>query len=161
MLNESLLTTTPYSCGPAIAPLHYMRKLMARHLDHLQEEEGGHVAAGSFQLCHRTGHRPVVWQWGPAWQSHSWPMPGHETEQASKSSSCARIIHLWQWHQILVRPRTVSPHEKEAGTETPGWLSKRLHYPSWMQEQAMLVYPVDDIPAFIFLQTCLLSWESL
>lgn len=33
---------------------------MARHLDHMQEEEGGHVAAGSFQLCHRTGHRPVV-----------------------------------------------------------------------------------------------------
>lgn len=55
MFNESLLTTTPHSCGPAMPPLHYMRRSMAMHLDHLQEEEGGHVAAGSFQLCHRTG----------------------------------------------------------------------------------------------------------
>lgn len=36
-------------------------------------------------------------------------------------------------------------------------LCKRLHCPSWMQEQAMLVYVVNDTPAFLFLQTCLPS----
>lgn len=60
MLNESLLTTTAHSCGPAIPPLHYMSRSMAMHLDHLQEAEGERVAAGSFQLCDRTGHRPAV-----------------------------------------------------------------------------------------------------
>lgn len=160
MFNESLLTTTRHSCGPAIPPLHYMRRSMAMHLDHLQEEEGGHVAAGSFQLCHRTGHRPAVWQWGPAWQSHSWPVPS--MQQKRQASPChvpgsylshGRDTKLWLCHTWC------HPRRKRLGQRAPGWLSKRLHYPSWMQEQATLGYPVDDTPGFFSLQTCLLSSE--
>lgn len=160
MFNESLLTTTPHSCGPAMPPLHYMRRSMAMHLDHLQEEEGGHVAAGSFQLCHRTGQTcRVTVRACMAVTRLAYARPCNRTGKQAlvmcqdRTSPIGRDTKFWLCHTWC------HPTRKRLGQRAPGWLSKRLHYPSWMQEQATLVYPVDDTPGFLFLQTCLLSSE--
>ena len=81
---------SPHSCGPAIPPLHSVSRSMAMYWVRLQEEERGRVTADGFQLCHRTGHTPAMWQWVPAWQSHGWPTLGHATEQTSKLLSRAQ-----------------------------------------------------------------------
>lgn len=152
MLTESLLTIMPCSRGPAIPPLHSACRSMAMYLVHSQEEERQHVTADRFQLCHRTGHTPAMWWWGPAWQSYGWLVLGHATEQASKLFSCpgaylshGRDTEIWLCYTWGHTTR------KRLEQRTPSHLSKKLHYPSWMQEQAMLVYPGDDTPAFLFL----------
>lgn len=153
MLNESLLTITPHSCGPAIPPFHYVSRSMAKFLAHLQEGERGRVTADGFQLCHRTGHPPALWRREPAWLSQGWPTRGHAAQQARKLSSRARerTSPIAETPHLGYAPQGVTPQERGWNRGLPAILVKRLHYPSWMQEQAMLVYPVDDTPGFLFL----------
>jgi len=118
MLDEIQLTVTPHSCGPAIPPLHYASRSMAMYLVHLQEEERGHVTAGSFRLCPRSGHTPAMWRWGPAGSHTAGLRLAMQHNRQANSCHMPRSVPLpWQRRRILVVPRLGSPHEKEAGTE--------------------------------------------